>query len=177
MITVLIQHRLRCEVAQLSFSTVYSTIFAFGGVPAHRHSSPPPPLSSSPQSTEDDKQWTMRVQIRLSTYSSSCCVSFLFWVSIYVWIITCTQHHNRGTVASSLLSFPLLSMIPHLLLVPSPGWKKDLIPALPVQRLPKPLQRLNPDDLWEMNFRKKTFFLSFLVPWAFSGKLCLLTQI
>lgn len=40
MITVLIQHRLRCEVAPLSFSAIYSTVFAFGSVPAQQHTSP-----------------------------------------------------------------------------------------------------------------------------------------
>lgn len=88
-----------------------------------------PPLSASPQFRENDKRQTMGVQRRLSTYSSARCVPFLFRVSIYVRIITGSQHRSGDMT------------LPPLFFSSLPLFLSALSPTLPVQSQRKPLQR------------------------------------
>lgn len=107
MITVLIQHRLRCKVAQSSFSTIYSTIFAFGGVPAPQHSSSLL-LSLNPQKMTSSEQWESKdglAHILLHAVFPFCS-EFLFMCGL-----------------SLALSIAVADMASPLLSSPSLGWK------------------------------------------------------
>lgn len=132
----------------------------------HR-AAPPPPLLH-PQKMTSSKQW---VQTGLSTYSSACCAAFLFMCGLLL-ALSITAH----MCSSSCFSFPCLSF-PHS--SPLCLWvgKKPLSPTLPVQTLRKPLQRVWAEMIYGKWVSDRRLFLSFLVPWTLSGKLCLLTQI
>lgn len=139
------------------------------------HRATPPLSSSSPASAEDDKQQTMRVQTGLSTYSSACCAAFLFMCGLLL-ALSITAHMCSSSHLLSCFSFPCLSF-PHS--SPLCLWvgKNPLSPTLPVQTLRKPLQRVWAEMIYGKWVSDRRLFLSFLVPWTLSGKLCLLTQI
>lgn len=166
MITVLIQHRLRCKVATVElYRHLFHNICIWQGAYTA-------PLLPSPASAEDDKQQTMRVQTGLSTYSSACCAAFLFMCGLLL-ALSITAHMCSSSLVFPFLAFPFL--IPPLSVFGLE--KKPLSPTLPVQTLRKPLQRVWAEMIYGKWVSDRRLFLSFLVPWTLSGKLCLLTQI
>lgn len=133
----------------------------------HR-AAPPPPLLH-PQKMTSSKQW---VQTGLSTYSSACCAAFLFMCGLLL-ALSITAHMCSSSLVFPFLAFPFL--IPPLSVFGLE--KKPLSPTLPVQTLRKPLQRVWTEMIYGKWVSDRRLFLSFLVPWTLSGKLCLLTQI
>lgn len=132
------------------------------------HRASPPPLLH-PQKMTSSKQW---VQTGLSTYSSACCAAFLFMCGLLL-ALSITAHMCSSSLVFPFLAFPFL--IPPLSVFGLE--KKPLSPTLPVQTLRKPLQRVWAEMIYGKWVSDRRLFLSFLVPWTLSGKLCLLTQI
>lgn len=148
MITVLIQHRLRCKVATVElYRHLFHNICIWQGAYTAPLLPSPPPLLH-PQKMTSSKQW---VQTGLSTYSSACCAAFLFMCGLLL-ALSITAH-----MCSSSLVFPFLSsFLPSLSL----GWKKTPKPDTSCPNSKKATSKsVSRDDLWEMSFRQETFSL------------------
>lgn len=172
MITVLIQHRLRCKVATVElYRHLFHNICIWQGAYTAPLLPSPPPLLH-PQKMTSSKQWESKpglahILLHAAQRFYLCVDYYLLWAS---------QHICVPPLISSLV-FPFLAfpfLIPPLSVF---GLEKTLSPTLPVQTLRKPLQRVWAEMIYGKWVSDRRLFLSFLVPWTLSGKLCLLTQI
>lgn len=166
MITVLIQHRLRCKVATVElYRHLFHNICIWQGAYTAPLLPSPPPLLH-PQKMTSSKQWESKpglahILLHAAQRFYLCVDYYLLWASQHICV----------PPLLFFLSFPHSS--------PLCLWvgKKPLSPTLPVQTLRKPLQRVWAEMIYGKWVSDRRLFLSFLVPWTLSGKLCLLTQI
>lgn len=155
MITVLIQHRLRCKVATVElYRHLFHNICIWQGAYTAPLLPSPPPLLH-PQKMTSSKQWESKpglahILLHAAQRFYLCVDYYLLWAS---------QHICVPPLISSLV-FPFLAfpfLIPPLSVF---GLEKNPKPDTSCPNSKKATSKsVSRDDLWEMSFRQETFSL------------------
>lgn len=152
MITVLIQHRLRCKVATVElYRHLFHNICIWQGAYTAPLLPSPPPLLH-PQKMTSSKQWESKPGLaHILLYAAQ-----RFYLCVDYYLLWASQHICVPPLLF-FLSLPFLSsFLPSLSL----GWKKTPKPDTSCPNSKKATSKsVNRDDLWEMSFRQETFSL------------------